>query len=77
MFLRDAYDDEAAGRDPLPSFLRSRAVVAPGDHAEAVGLLVDAVVRLAWNDPDEILQALCLDAQLEADADAFTGATSQ
>ena len=37
LLLSAAYDDEAAGHDPVPNFLRSRAVIAPGDLAEACG----------------------------------------
>lgn len=77
--LRAAYADEERGDDPLPNFLRSRAVIHECDLSEALGLALDALVRMAWDEPEEIARALCLDGEhhgeLEADLDAFaTGA---
>jgi hypothetical protein len=75
MLLRAAYADEEAGLDPRPNFLRSRAVIAPADTAEALGLCLDALMRATDGDPDLLAEALWLDGQLEADAVAFaTGA---
>lgn len=77
LLLSAAYEDEAAGHDPVPNFLRSRAVIAPGDLAEACGLLIDALVRATGGDAGLLAEALWLDGDLAADADAFTGVVEQ
>jgi hypothetical protein len=78
MLLRAAYADEEAGLDPCPNFAASRAVIGPGDLFEALGLCLDALMRATDGDPDRLAEALWLDGQLEADADAFaTGAAGQ
>ena len=73
-WLRAAYEAEAAGDDPRPAFARSQSAVSPIDLAEALGLALDALVRLTWDDPETVIEALCLDADLSSDLDAFTGA---
>ena len=77
MLLRRAYADEEVGDDPVPAFLASRAVIAPDDIAEALGLCLDALVRATGGDAGLLAEALWLDGDLAADADAFTGAAEQ
>ncbi|MGP8163835.1 MAG: hypothetical protein ACLQAN_08735 [Acidimicrobiales bacterium] len=77
-FLKRAYQDEAAGRDPLANYKRSRAAVAPADAFVALGLCVDALLRATEGDPDQLVEALWLDGELAADADILaTGAVEQ
>ncbi|MGP8162773.1 MAG: hypothetical protein ACLQAN_03190 [Acidimicrobiales bacterium] len=76
LLLRRAYVDEAKGRDPLPNFLASRAVTAPGDLSNALGLCVDALVRATSGDLDRLCAALWLDDDLAADLDAFAAGVS-
>ena len=54
-----------------------KARCSPIDLAEALGLALDALVRLTWDDPETVIEALCLDADLSSDLDAFAGVVEQ
>lgn len=67
LFFQRSYDDEAAGRDPAPNYRRSRAAIAPADAFVALGLAIDGLMRATAGDPDQLADALWLDADLAAE----------
>lgn len=76
-WLRCAFVARAEGRDPLPDVLRSRAAIQAEDVGDALGEALEALVRLTWDDPESLIEALWLTAELEADADTFATGANQ
>ncbi len=77
VLLRHAFVEREAGRSPLPDLTRSRAMFASADLADALEMALEAIVRLTWDDPDEITSALWVDDELDAELDEFAGVEGQ
>jgi hypothetical protein len=77
MLLRRAFEEREKGHDPLPDLVRSRSAIGTKDVADALEVALEAIVRLTWDEPDQIAAALWLDDELEADVDAFAAGAAE
>lgn len=69
--LRQAETAQAAGEDPGELWRRAFSIIAPEDHDDALRLAMFVIHWLTWQDPDRLLSALGLIAQIDAFTDGY------